>query len=192
MKKLPIISICLVAINIIVYLICLFDGGRLYSEGCLGVYPVIVEGQYGRILSAMFLHANTEHLFSNMIIVLFLGTMIEREVGGVWYGMAYLLSGIGGNLVSLWWKVVSLNYAVSIGASGAVFGLDGLLIAMLLFRRNRLVQVTPIRMIGMVLFSLYCGFRSESIDNAAHLGGLVTGFLTGCVLCIIYRKGKVK
>ena len=191
MKKAPIVSISLVVINILTYLICLFDGGRLYSLGCLDVSKVIVEGQYGRIVWAMFLHASTDHLFGNMIITLFLGSMIEKEIGHSWYILVYLFSGIGGNILSLCWKVIEHISAVSIGASGAVFGLDGMLIAMMLFLGKRLVQVTPIRVIAIILFSLYSGFATGNIDNAAHVGGLVTGFILGTIMCFVMRKKQL-
>lgn len=188
MKKLPVISVCLVVVNILVYLVCLFDGGRLYSAGCLDANAILGNREYGRIVWAMFLHASTEHLFSNMIITLFLGAMIEKEVGPIRYGLVYLLSGVGGNLLSLFWKVVQNDSAVSIGASGAVFGLDGMLIAMVFLLRKQMVRVTPARVVVMVFFSLYSGFASGNIDNAAHIGGLVTGFVFGCITCFAIRR----
>lgn len=191
MKRYPMVSICLVALNIIIFLICLFDGGDLYIKGSLSAVAVLGGGEYGRILWAMFLHAGTEHLFSNMIIILFLGAMIEREIGPCRYALAYVLSGVGGNILSLIWKVVEQSNAASIGASGAAFGLDGLLIAMLLFGKKRTLQVNPPRVIGIVLFSLYSGFSSGNIDNAAHVGGLLTGFIFGCIMTIL-QHGKKK
>lgn len=189
-RQLPVVSVGLVGINIFLYLICLFDGGRLYRIGSLDAYKVLAEGEYGRILFSLFLHGSTEHLFNNMIILFFLGTMIERETGHLWYGSLFLLSGVGGNLLSLYSKIINNDQAVSIGASGAVFGLDGVLLAMLLFSGKRLQNVSPWRVTLMILLSLYSGFVGDHIDNAAHVGGLIIGFLAGCFMCVIKRKRK--
>ena len=120
----------------------------------------------------------------NMIILFFLGAMIEKEVGHFVYAGFYFLSGIGGNLISLIWKVICLEPASSIGASGAVFGLDGVLLALVLFAGRRMENVTTGRVVLMIAYSLYSGFTGNNIDNAAHLGGLLTGFLLGLLKCM--------
>lgn len=115
--------------------------------------------------------------------------MIEKEIGHVRYALLFFLSGIGGNLLSLYVKVVTDNPVMSVGASGAVFGLDGVLLSMVLFWDRKLPSVTPARVILMVIFSLYSGFSETNIDNAAHVGGLLAGFLAGCVVCLT-RRGR--
>ena len=105
------------------------------------------------------------------------------------YGLVYFLSGIGGNVLSLAVKIVSNDWSASIGASGAVFGLDGALLAMVFFSGRKLPSVTPARTILMILLSLYNGFMANNIDNAAHVGGLVIGFVTA-VICMIRRKNE--
>ena len=77
----------------------------------------------------------------------------------------------------------------SVGASGAIFGLDGVLLAWILLDRRSMPDVTPIRVILMIALSLYNGFTAQNVDNAAHVGGLLTGFLAGALLCMI-RKQK--
>lgn len=181
LKDQPVVSGTLVGINVLVFVICTFTGDMLYNAGALTARAVLERGEYGRILWAMFLHSDVRHLFNNMLILFFLGAMIEKEVGHVRYGVLYFLSGIGGNLLSLWAKAASNDGAGSIGASGAVFGLDGVLLAMVLFSGRRLEGVTPGRVIFMVMYSLYSGFTGVNIDNAAHVGGLVVGFLAGAV-----------
>ena len=104
---------------------CSLDGGELYDRGRLDVFDVLINGEYGRILWAMFFHSGMSHIFNNMLILFFLGSMIERELGHIKYGFLYLASGIGGNLLSLWAKVVNNDISGSLGASGAIFGLDG-------------------------------------------------------------------
>lgn len=190
LKDQPVVSGTLVGINVLVFVICTFTGDMLYNAGALTARAVLERGEYGRILWAMFLHSDVRHLFNNMLILFFLGAMIEKEAGHVWYGVLYFLSGIGGNLLSLWAKAASNDGVGSIGASGAVFGLDGVLLAMVLFSGRRLEGVTPGRVIFMVMYSLYSGFTSVNIDNAAHVGGLVVGFLAGSAMTIRVKKRK--
>ena len=84
-RDLPIAGGVLVSINVISYIVCLFSGGELYSWGSLNIYGVLVRHEYGRVLWAMFLHSGTAHLFSNMLILFFMGAMIEKEVGHICY-----------------------------------------------------------------------------------------------------------
>ncbi len=187
LKFQPIVSTALVAVNVIVFAACHFTGDFLYSVGRLDAYSVLVWGEYGRILWSMFLHSGIDHLFNNMLILFFLGSMIEKEVGHVRYGVLYFLSGIGGNLLSLASRALQRDPAASLGASGAVFGLDGVLLAMVLFSGRRMENVTPVRVLLMIGYSLYSGFVGHNIDNAAHVGGLLTGFVAASVMCVFMR-----
>lgn len=189
-KQQPIVSGALVIINVIVFILSTFINGRLYELGMLDSFRVLVHGEYGRIVWSMFLHADVNHLFSNMIILFFLGSMIEKELGHVKYALLYFLSGIGGGLLSILYKVMTNSMVPSVGASGAVFGLDGVLLAMVLLWNERLPNVTPSRVALMILLSLYSGFTGGNIDNAAHIGGLLVGFLGGCVVCFFQRRKR--
>ena len=188
MKQQPIVSGALVIVNVIVFVLCKFTGEWLYDLGMLDRFSVLGSGEYGRIIWSMFLHADLNHLVSNMMILFFLGSMIEKEIGHIRYALLYFLSGIGGGLLSLLYKVMSNGMSASLGASGAVFGLDGVLLAMVLLWNERLPNVTPTRVALMIALSLYSGFTGGNIDNAAHIGGLLVGFLGGCVVCFFQRK----
>ena len=184
MRHLPLVSGTLSVINIIVFLVCTFTGNLLYNIGRLDIQGVLVQKEYGRIVWSLFLHGDINHIFNNMVILFFLGAMIEKEIGHISFLFAYLLSGIGGNIVSLVVKIATGDRVGSIGASGAVFGLDGVLLALILFSGKRMPDVTPGRVIWMILLSIYSGFSGANIDNAAHLGGLFVGFLIGIIICI--------
>lgn len=184
----PFVSICLAAVNLAVYVACQIKGDALYNAGCLGARQVILQKEYGRIIWAMFLHSGVNHIFNNMLLLVAMGSMMEKELGHIRFGLFYMLSGIGGNLLSLAYKVLLNDRAVSIGASGAVFGLDGVLLAMVLFGGKRFASVTPVRVIFMIGYSLYSGFTGYNIDNAAHVGGLITGFAAGTVWCIVQHR----
>ncbi len=194
LKELPIVSAVVVIVNVILFLICTFTGDLLYNMGRLEVSGVLERGEYGRIIFSMFLHSDINHIFNNMVICFFLGAMLEKEIGHIRYAILYFLSGIGGNILSLVFKVMTMEGAGSIGASGAVFGLDGALLALILFANRRMPTVTPARVVLMIVYSLYSGFTGDNIDNAAHIGGLLTGFVIGVIICMVDRrkKGKVE
>lgn len=187
-KEMPLASGLLVTINILVFIACMFTGGRLYETGMLDVRGVLVQKEYGRILWSMFLHAGINHIFNNMLILFFLGAMIEKEIGHIRFSFLYFLSGLSGNFLSLYVKAWNGDASGSVGASGAIFGLDGVLLSMVLFRGKKMENATPVRVLLMILLSLYSGYTSGNIDNAAHIGGLFAGFVAGSVMCIVQRK----
>ena len=189
-QELPIVSGILVAANVIVYLICTFTGNLLYNIGELDAASVLLRGEYGRIIYSMFLHAGIDHLFNNMVILFFLGAMIEKVTGHIQFLLIYLLSGIGANICSLLYKVMAMDSMASVGASGAIFGLDGVLLAWILLDRQAMPDVTPRRVLLMIVLSLYSGFTAHNIDNAAHVGGLLTGFAAGALLCALRRRKR--
>lgn len=187
-KQQPIVSAALVIVNVVVFVYCEFFDRRLYEIGMLDGFRVVVHREYGRIIWSMFLHADINHLFSNMLILFFLGSMIEKEIGHIRYALLYFLSGIGAGVLSVLFKAMTNSMVPSLGASGAIFGLDGVLLAMVLLWNERLPNVTPTRAVLMIVLSLYSGFTGGNIDNVAHVGGLLVGFLGGCVLCLIQRR----
>ena len=189
LKQLPFVSAFLVLANVIIYIICLLTGGEFYNQGILDLVDVLYRKEYGRVLSALFFHADIGHLFNNMLILFFLGAMLEREIGHIALAVLYFLSGTGGNLLSLWMKVQNMDMAGSLGASGAIFGLDGVLLALVFFGNRNMETVTLKRVLIMIALSLYSGFTGGNIDNAAHVGGFISGFL---ISFIIYSIRTVK
>ncbi len=183
----PFVSIGLVGINVIVYVLNSLLKDLFLQMGNLNIYDVLSGHEYGRILWAMFLHADLNHLFNNMVILLFMGAMLEREAGHLAFVCIYMLSGLCGNISSLIYKLLHHSMSLSVGASGAVFGMDGLLLALVFFSVRGMPAVTPARAVIMIVLSLYNGFMSSNIDNAAHMGGLIAGFIQGCLLCIVQR-----
>ncbi|MBO5504177.1 MAG: rhomboid family intramembrane serine protease, partial [Lachnospiraceae bacterium] len=93
-----------------------------YEEGTLVGYAVAEQGEYWRIVTSMFLHAGTDHIFSNMLILYFVGIEMERRFGHLRMLLLYFASGIAGNLLSLAAELRMHEVWRSLGASGAVFG----------------------------------------------------------------------
>lgn len=141
--------------------------------------PLVTGGEWWRLLSALFLHAGVVHLAFNMFALYQVGVLVERLFGTLAFGAIYFGAGLLGSAASLWWR----QDVVSVGASGAVFGVYGALLAFFALHRDAIPRATLTRVTtGAVLFvgySLALGFGIAGIDNAAHLGGLAGGALLG-------------
>ena len=183
-------TVLLAAINVIVFIVLTSqgmteDGAFLLEHGAMYVPNVTEQGEYYRLFTSMFLHFGFEHLMNNMVVMVLIGWNLELETGKVKYLIIYLVSGLGGNILSAWWEILTADYAISAGASGAVFGLIGALLYAAIRNHGRIGEVSGRGIAFMILVSLYYGFTSSGVDNTAHIGGLVTGFLLGILL---YRK----
>ena len=150
--------------------------------------PMVMQGhEYYRIFTSMFMHFGIDHLLNNMVLLGALGWNLELETGKVRFVVIYLLSGIGGNVLSLYHGMSAETYAVSAGASGAIFGLMGALLYVVIANKGRLGRLSRRGILFMVALSLYFGLTSSGVDNWAHIGGLISGFILGAVL---YRRPK--
>jgi rhomboid protease GluP len=144
--------------------------------------PLTLGGQWWRLVTSMFLHIGVMHILFNMWCLWDLGGMCESLYGHWTYAVVYLISGVGGSMASVWWRPVG----VSAGASGAIFGVAGALIASYYlgeFSLPRFALGAHLR--SLVLFAGYnllFGAVSGRTDNAAHIGGLLTGFLFGALI----------
>lgn len=177
-------TVLLVFLNIVIFLICTFTGNLLYNKGAFYVWSVVTDKEYYRLLSAVFLHFDIRHLINNMILLFFLGRIIEKQTGHIRYIIIYLLSGIGGNLLSGFWEMKTASYSLSAGASGAVFGLTGALLVLVLLHKGELEEIRWQGVVLMILLSVYNGFVTANIKNAAHLGGLVIGIIVTLLVSI--------
>lgn len=191
-KKKPIITTMLVTVNVIVFIwLSMFgmteDAGYMLQHGAMYLPLVVEQGEYYRMFTCIFLHFGFSHLMNNMIMLFFLGNILEEEIGRWKYSLIYILSGFGGNILSMWNDLHTGVYAVSAGASGAIFGIIGALLLIVLRNHGRLGSLSGRGMIFMAACSLYHGFTSAGIDNMAHIGGLVAGFLGAAIL---YRKSN--
>ncbi len=183
------VNVVLVAVNVIVFLICTFTGDMLYNKGALSVTG-LWQGEWYRLFTSMFLHWNVEHLFSNMIVLYYVGAIVERKLGPVPYMALYLLSGFAGNIFSVGYELLTNAYGSSAGASGAVFGVEGALLFLVMSHRGKLESMTAGRVAFAIAFSLYCGFTSVGVNNAAHVGGVFMGFTAAAVIAAC-RKIKL-
>lgn len=196
MKKRPeaVCTVALIVINVAVFLILSAMGDTedaVFMMNHGGMYePLIVqEHEYYRLFTSMFLHFGMSHLLNNMVLLGALGWNLELETGKIKFLIIYLVSGLGGNLLSLYYdqSLPLGERAVSAGASGAIFGLMGALLYVVIANRGRLGRLSGRGMLFMVALSLYYGLTSTGVDNWAHIGGLVCGFILSVIL---YRPGR--
>lgn len=151
--------------------------------------PLVTEGhEYYRLITSLFLHFGIQHLLNNMVMLGALGYQLENEIGRIKFLLIYFISGIGGNLCSLYWNVSHGEQVISAGASGAIFGLMGALLYIVAVNRGRLGRLSGRGMLIMVALSLYFGLTSSGVDNSAHIGGLICGIL---ITVLLYRRKRM-
>lgn len=182
-----VVTPAIVALDVALFLAMVATSGRvLFSSDTLvrwgGLFPVaVVDGEWWRLLSSMWLHAHPLHLILNLVFLWHLGSIVERMLGPFVFLIVYLLAGVLATAVSL---QTLANQGVSIGASGAIFGLVGVLLAVAVTSRRirglgQLMGDLRTRLIGVTLANLVAGFLIPGIDNGAHVGGLVAGLFLG-------------
>ncbi len=180
----PVTTLLLVAIAG-VFLLETWKGGSTNSQVLVALganYPpaVLGQGEWWRLLTCMFLHIGIFHLLLNGWALYQLGSLFELAVGSRDMVLVYFVSGVLGSVASLFF-----TQGLSAGASGAIFGLLGAMIAFLLRRRDRLTPPAKSLLGQLVVWAginVFIGFSVPGIDNAAHLGGCAAGFLLGLVL----------
>jgi rhomboid protease GluP len=144
--------------------------------------PYTLTGQWWRLLTYMFMHGGILHIAFNMWCLWDLGALSESLYGPVTYGAIYLITGVAGGLSSIAWNPGVL----SVGASGAIFGLAGAMIASFALGEFSLPSIairgTLRSLIVFAAFNLFFGSMFAGVDNAAHIGGLVTGLILGALI----------
>lgn len=184
-KKISSVNTALIIINIILFLIPDFFGSLIREDVLLEkgtVIPLLVTegGEYYRLFTSIFLHFDIRHLLNNMLVLFVLGEKLENCLGHVKYLLFYILCGIGANLISLQFYLKSGElFTMSAGASGAIFGVIGGLIWIVYRNRGRIGDMNSRQLVLMANLSLYLGFTSTGVNNAAHVGGLAIGIILG-------------
>lgn len=185
--KKNIITISLVAINVIIYLAMILFNQYDNTINSFAVYgPFIFKyNEYYRLITGAFLHANFVHLILNCYSLYVIGSQIENFMGKWKYLIIYFVSAITGSMLS-----ALLSDGASIGASGAIFGLMGSLLYFGYHYRVYLGNVLKSQIIPLILLNLLIGFITPGIDNFAHIGGLVGGALATVAVGVKYKSTK--
>ena len=154
------------------------DAGFMYRMGASYAPAVFRDHEYWRLLTAMFMHFGVGHLLSNMLYLVLVGYRLERSQGHVRFLVLYMLCGLLASLVSVLYYWFTGKDAVCAGASGAVYGLIGAMLVLMIRNRNQnAVRANIPRTAFIILFIVWSSTASESVDAAAHIGGLVSGAL---------------
>jgi len=183
----PLCTMALIVINVGIFLVfSILDRDLsvsfMLAHGAMFGPLVLEQGEYYRFLTSMFIHFDIYHVANNMLLLGVLGRYLEPEKGRIKFLIIYFVSGIAGNLLSFGMRVLSGQNVVSGGASGAIFGLMGALLGTLLKYRHPIGRLSSRGMLIVVGFCLYFGLTSSGVDNAAHIGGLICGFLLAMLM----------
>lgn len=192
-RQIPIVTIIFVAANVLMYVATEVKGSSMDSDHMIqmgAMYePAFVQGrEYYRIFTCFFLHFGMDHLTNNMVSLLVLGYTLEFEIGRGWFGFIYLCSGVVASLVSVWYHLYTGQEVVSCGASGAIYGLMGVLLVLLVCNWEKM-RGQIVRFLLYSVLSIGSGMLDTGIDNAAHLGGFAGGAFL-CVMMYIVKRRK--
>ena len=183
----------LIVINVLVFFLLSLRGdtesGYFMLQYGAMYEPLVTDGhEYYRLITSLFLHFGIQHLLNNMVMLGALGYQLENEIGRIKFLLIYFISGIGGNLCSLYWNVSHGEQVISAGASGAIFGLMGALLYIVAVNRGRLGRLSGRGMLIMVALSTRYLRVSSGVDNSAHIGGLICGIL---ITVLLYRRKRM-
>jgi len=184
-KKVPIITYGLIALNVLLYVLPIILGSYndLINRFCL-YGPYIREyGEYYRLISGGFLHGDIFHLLFNCYAIYVIGGQLEGFMGRTKYTIVYFVSMIIGSLMS-----ITFSDYPSIGASGAIFGLMGSLLYFGYHYRIYLGNTLKSQIVPLIVINLLYGAVVSGIDNFAHIGGLIGGFLITMALGVKYKS----
>ena len=173
-SKFPVVTYCLIALNLIFFFVPYFFGESqsILLELCVHG-PSIRYGQYYRLLTGAFIHSGLMHLVFNCYTLYVIGSQLESFLGKAKFTVIYFISALFGSLTS----IIFNGNTASVGASGAIFGLMGSLLYFGYHYRVYLGNVMKSQILPLVLINLVLGFVVQGVDNAAHIGGLIGGAL---------------
>jgi len=192
LRNIPIVTIALIAANIIWYIVLSAMGNTQNSAfmakmGASYAPYIFEDFQIWRLFTCMFMHFGISHLIGNMIYLGIVGYNLERVTGHIRFLLIYMLAGLGSSVVSAAYYYITDQLTLSAGASGAIYGLVGA-VSYLMFRTFRRTRPTYLfwRIGVMLVFVFYSSFVRTGVDGAAHVGG----FFFGLILALIFIRPK--
>ncbi|NME68604.1 rhomboid family intramembrane serine protease [Flammeovirga aprica] len=188
----------IIYVNILVFLIMSIGGVSPFSptaEALLNwggnLKILTLNGDYWRLLSSVFVHGGILHLLFNAYALLHIGILLEPLLGNKKFLSSYICAGVMASIVSIAFN----DNIVSVGASGAIFGMYGLFLAFILLKvlnmPSESMQSLRSSIFSFIGYNLVFGFTIDGIDNAAHIGGLVSGFFIGVAYAISIKKPNI-
>jgi rhomboid protease GluP len=186
-KFLP--TLIIIGVNIAIYALTSFFGGNFLETdpGVIvgfGLYtPYVLNGEVWRLLTSLFIHANVAHIAGNMLFLFIYGLRAEEMFDVKEYLAIYFLSGLAGNVLTMVADLLTVGFAFSVGASGAIFGVLG---AVMIYMRRSIGQSIMSALI--YVFFLFTLNIAPGVNILAHLGGLVMGLALGYILAATRKR----
>lgn len=178
-----------IALNVLYFIFIEFNGGSMDTETLITYgakyNPAIIDGEWWRIVTSMFMHIGIIHLGMNMLALYYLGTAVEQIFGLTRFMVMYMLAGIGAGIASF-----ALTNSVSAGASGAIFGMFGALLYFGVIHRKLFLQTMGTSILFIIGINLVFGFTVPAIDNSAHIGGLIAGLVAANIVQLPKQQNK--
>lgn len=190
-KYYPITTILLAA-NVIMFMVLLFNGGSqnpftLLKFGALAnISPF--KDEIWRLFASMFLHSGFSHLFFNCFALLVFAPPLERLLGSIKYAFLYIASGFIGNLITQGYYNNLSSPTFSVGASGAIYGVYGAFLYIALFQRNKMDEASRKVLYTILGFGIIFSFGVAGINLIAHFGGLIAGFFVYGLLIRLFKQ----
>ena len=180
-KTTPVTFLIAVAVTVM-FVVTIFTGGfsssNLLRLGALFTPSVYLEGEYYRLFTVMFLHANPSHyIFNTLFGIVIISAALERLIGSIRFFLLYFGSGILASLTIYWLFLLNQNPSFGVGASGAIYGIFGVFLFITLRRPDWLSQSDKTGIKALVIIGVIQTILFANISNAAHFGGLASGFL---------------
>lgn len=189
-EQAPWVTYCLLALNVVMFVISLaMNGGGdlttrlLYDLGAV-TNDTLVRHDYWRLLAAAFLHGSFLHIFMNMVCLVQWGPPVEARMGPLFYLVIYLISAIGGTVTSV---MLHAEPFISVGASGALSGLVGALLALSLLG---LIGISSQFFVSIIALNVVIMATNPHIDWMSHLGGFIAGLVATAVLAMVSRRSE--
>lgn len=185
-KKDPIITKILITINIVIFILQLVLGWDVVANFGANYAPFVKSGKFYVLFTSMFIHGNLIHLLFNMYALYIIGPQVESFYGKIKYLVIYFGSGILGALLS----DIFLQNSISVGASGAIFGLLSSIVYFGYHYRAYLDTVIRSQIMPLIIFNIFLGIVIPNIDTFCHIGGLIGGVLVSMACGIKYKSSK--
>ena len=187
------VNTAIIVANILVFLWMMATGdvsstSYMHEHGADFWPDVVFRHEYYRLLTSAFIHFSLSHIFNNMLVLAFIGDNLERALGSLRYAIFYFIAVLGSGISSVAWNMYNGSMSISGGASGAVSAVVGGILIVLIMNKGRFEDLSASRVALFAAASVYYGMSTAGIDNAAHIGG----FITGALLAVIMYKPRRK
>ena len=183
----PTVTITLILFNIAMYIFLevigdTSDAQFMLQWGAENAKMILEQHEYYRLFTSMFMHFGFPHILGNMVTLYFFGSFVERQLSAVKFCIFYIISGVAGSIASvLYYYYIVGGQHVAAGASGAIFGVIGMLVGMVCISKGKLEGLSIRQVVLMSMLVLYTGMQDDSVDVMAHAGGFIMGMLLGAI-----------